>query len=64
MRNLSMQIRRLDDVPVDNPQRTYASTGDVRRGRTAQPSGPNDEDLGGFESFLACAASDDQSATS
>lgn len=53
VRNLAVQIRRLDDVPVHDAQGAHACAGDVRRRGASQATGPDDEDPEGLESFLA-----------
>lgn len=53
VRNLAVQIRRLDDVPVHEAQGAHARAGKVRRRGTPQAAGADDEDPGGLESCLA-----------
>lgn len=48
-----MQVRRLDDVAVHDAQGAHAGAGEVGGGGAPQATGPDDEDLGGAESFLA-----------
>lgn len=53
MSDLPVQIRRLDDIPVDNTERAYTSPGDVSCGWATEAAGTDDEDLGGLEPLLA-----------
>jgi hypothetical protein len=42
MRNLPVQIRRLDHIAVYQANRPYSRAGQVSRGGTAQPAEAND----------------------
>lgn len=41
MRNLSMEVRHLNLVAVDEPNDAYARASEIRRGRTPQPASTN-----------------------
>ena len=51
--HLALEVRRVDDVVVDDPDRPDAGGGEVERGRRAKPSGPQEEHLGAEEGDLA-----------
>lgn len=56
VRNLTVEIRDLDRVAVDQTERAYARARQVRRGRTAQSSDPDDQHLGLLQAQLTMQA--------
>lgn len=56
MQDLPMQIRLLNRVAVDDPDRADAGAGEIGRGGASEAAGADDQDRCSFESGLACAS--------
>ena len=56
MDDLTMQVRQLDDIRVDDSDRPDPGRGEVEQRGRAEATGTDDEDLGGGESLLPLAA--------
>ncbi len=54
--HLALEVRRVDDVVVDDPEGPDARGGEVEQRRGAQPAGPDDEDPGGTQPPLPVPA--------
>lgn len=52
MRDLSVQIRHLDRITVDQTKSAHACSSQVSRGWTSQPADSHDEHLGVLQSQL------------
>jgi hypothetical protein len=52
MENLPLQIRQIDNVKVDESERTHSSGGEIERNWRPEPSRPNDEDARSLERAL------------
>lgn len=51
--DLPVQVRQLDHISIHDSQRAHPSAGEVCRGRASEATGADEEDSGGFETFLA-----------
>ena len=56
MEDLALQVRRVDDVHVDDAERADAGGGEVERGRRAEPAGAEQEHLRVEQLLLALLA--------
>ena len=54
--DLALEVRDVDDVVVDDPERADAGGGEVERGRRAEPAGAEQQDLRVEQLLLALGA--------
>ena len=54
--HLALQVREVDDVVVDDPERADAGRGEVQRRRRAEPAGAEQQHLGVEQLLLALDA--------
>ena len=54
--DLALEVRQVDDVVVDDPDRADAGGGEVQRGRRAEPAGAEQQDLRVEQLVLALGA--------
>ncbi len=53
VQDLALQVRRVDDVHVDDAERSYPGSGEVQRGRRSEPTGAEEEHLALEQLLLA-----------
>jgi hypothetical protein len=53
MQDLTLEIRKIHDIIVNEAQSTDAGCGQIERDRRTEASRPDTKDTGGFNPFLA-----------